>query len=453
MLLVGNGRLITQDDRLPLIEDGCVAIQNGLIAEVGVTANLRRSHPAAQFVDARSRVIMPGLINTHMHLYSTFARGMALKDDPPGNFLQILERLWWRLDKVLTLEDVYYSAMVSLIDSIKNGTTTIFDHHSSPGAVAGSLFRIAEAAHQTGVRTCLSYEVSDRDGSAVADQSIEENRAFLQHCKQSGDSMLRGLFGLHASFTLSDRTLARCRDLAGELEAGFHVHTAEAPEDLAQCQREHGKRVVQRLHSLGILGSKTIAAHCVHVDDDEIDRLQDTKTNVVHNPESNMANAVGCAPVLDMLTRGVRVGLGTDGYSCDMFESLKVANILHKHQTRRPSAGWAEAPAMLFGENAAIASACFGLPVGKLIPGAAADVIIVDYDPPTPLCASNISGHILFGISGRSVDTTIIGGRIVMEDRKLLAIDEKEIMAKARVSAAKVWQRFSSESPRALVQV
>ncbi len=442
MLLVGNGRLITRNDRLLLIEDGCVAIQNGLVAEVGTTADLQRNHPAAQFVDARRRIIMPGLINTHMHLYSTFARGMALKDAPPGNFLEILDRLWWRLDKVITLEDVFLSAMVALIDCVKNGTTTIFDHHSSPAAVAGSLFQIAEAARRCGVRSCLSYEVSDRDGAQVADRSIEENRAFLLHCKQSEDGLLKGLFGLHASFTLSDKTLARAKDIAEEFDAGFHVHTAEGPEDLAHCQREHGKRIVPRFHDFGILGSKTIAAHCVHVDDDEISLLQASKTIVVHNPESNMANAVGYAPVLDMLRRGVRVGLGTDGYTCDMFESLKVANVLHKHQTCQPSSGWAEPPAMLFGENAAVASECFGRTLGKLIPGAHADVIIVDYDPPTPLCASNINSHILFGISGRSVVTTIIGGRILMQDRKLLVIEEEEIMAKARVSAAKLWQRF-----------
>jgi putative selenium metabolism protein SsnA len=442
MLLVGNGRLITHDDRLPLIEDGCIAIQDRLIAEVGATAELVRGYPSAQFVDARGRIIMPGLINTHMHLYSTFARGMALKDDPPENFLDILERLWWRLDKVLTLEDVYLSAMVPLIDCIKNGTTTIFDHHSSPGAVTGSLFRIAEATKQAGVRSCLAYEVSDRDGVEVADQSIEENRAFLQHCRQSEDSMLKGLFGLHASFTLSDKTLALSKEIADEFDAGFHVHTAEGLEDAAQCEREHGKRIVQRFRELGILGQKTIAAHCVHVNDDEIDLLRTSKTNVVHNPESNMGNAVGCAPVLDMFKRGVRMGLGTDGYTCDMFESLKVANILQKHQTGRPGAGWAEPPAMLFGGNSAIATECFGNTVGKLMPGACADVIIVDYNPPTPLCQANINSHILFGISGRSVDTTIVGGRILMQERKLLAIDENEIMAKAKVSAAKMWQRF-----------
>ena len=441
-LLVGNGRLITRDERQPLIERGCVAIQDGVVAAVGVTGDLQRSYPGARFIDANGRLIMPGLINTHMHLYSTFARGMALKDEAPDNFVHILERLWWRLDKVLTLEDVYLSAMVGMIDCIRNGTTTIFDHHSSPGAVTGSLLRIAEAAHQTGLRSCLCYEVTDREGAEVTGLSIEENRAFLKYCRESGDSLLRGLFGLHASFTIGDKTMARCTDAAAELDAGFHIHVAEAASDQAQCQLEHGKRVVHRLHDLGILGGRTIAAHCVHVDSSEIDLLQATQTNVIHNPESNMGNAVGCAPVLDMVHRGVRVGLGSDGYTCDMFESMKVANLLQKHQAGQPSAGWAEPPAMLFGENARIASACFGHSVGRLIPGSLADVIVVNYDPPTPMRAGNIDSHILFGVSGRAVETTIIGGRVAMQDRKLLAIDEQEIMAKARAAAARLWQRF-----------
>ena len=442
MLLVGNGTVITQDDRLPLIEDGCVVIRDGLIDAVGSTTELRQSYPQAKFLDARGRVIMPGLVNTHTHLYSAFARGLALKDASPGNFLEILERLWWRLDKVLTLEDAYWSAMVGMVDCIRNGATTIFDHHASPGAVEGSLSRIAEAARQTGIRACLCYEVSDRDGAEVAAQGIAENRAFLEHVKQSGDGQLRGLFGLHASFTVSDKTLARCREVAGELDAGFHVHTAEAASDAEACLREHGKRIVERWRDAGVLGKKTIAAHCVHVNSHEIDLLRDSETNVVHNPESNMGNAVGCAPVLEMMRRGVRMGLGTDGYTADMFESLKVANLLHKHQSGDPGAGWAEPPEMLFSANAAIASECFGRPLGKLIPGAHADIILVDYDPPTPLQAANISGHILFGFAGGSVSTTIIGGRILMEDRKLLAIDEQEVMVKARSCATEMWKRF-----------
>lgn len=443
-LLVGDGWLITHDGQNPLVERGCVVLRDGLIAEVGDTAALRPRYPEAEFLDADGRLILPGLINTHMHLYSTFARGLALKDAAPGNFTEILERLWWRLDRVLTLEDIYLSALVEMIECIRNGTTTIFDHHSSPGAVRGSLFQIAEAARLTGVRSCLCYEVTDRDGAAVADQSIQENREFLTSCRGSGQgqNLLRGLFGLHASFTVSDQTLARSKRVAEELEVGFHVHVAEAQSDVDACQRDHGKRVVERFHDFGILGEKTIAAHCVHVNDREIDLLESSRTSVIHNPESNMGNAVGCAPVLKMVSGGVHVGLGSDGYTADMFESLKVANLLAKHEAGKPGAAWAEPPAMLFGQNAETATACFGIPVGKLIPGAAADVIIVDYNPPTPLTPSNIMGHILFGVSGRSVQTTIIGGRIVMQDRQLPGIDEEGIIAKARASAAKLWQRF-----------
>ena len=448
ILLVGNGRLITRDDARPLVENGCVVIHDGIVIEIGTTAAMLEAYPAERFVDALGGLIMPGLINAHMHLYGTFARGMALKDDAPGNFVEILERLWWRLDKALTLDDVYLSAAVAMIDCIRNGATTIFDHHSSPGAVSGSLFRIGDAAHLTGLRSCLCYEVSDRDGEEAAQRGIEENRAFLTACnnprKRAGEDpgLLRGLFGLHASFTLSDRTIAQCSRAAAAFDAGFHVHVAEAASDVAQCQREHGKRVVERFYDWGMLGAKSIAAHCVHVDDREIALLQSTKTNVIHNPESNMGNAVGCAPVLQMVERGVRVGLGTDGYTSDMFESLKVANLLAKHNSGQPAAGWIEPPAMLFDSNANLASECFGNIIGKLVPGACADLIVVDYNPPSPLTAINMDSHILFGVSGRAVRTTIIGGRIAMQDRVLAGIDEERIMAQAREGAARLWQRF-----------
>jgi len=441
-LLVGNGRVITHDDRRPFFSGGAIAIIDGLITEIGPTAALRTSHPGLRFLDARGRVIMPGLINTHTHLYSAFARGITLKDAPPSNFNQILERLWWRLDKALTLDDVYWSAMVGMIDSIRNGVTTIFDHHVSPHAVAGSLFRIAEAAQQTSLRSCLCYEVSDRDGRRIAEQGIEENRAFIEHCNQSSNGRLRGLFGLHASFTLSDETLQRSRDVAASCAAGFHVHTAEALSDVDHCLREHRMRVVERWNKFGILGEQTLAAHCVHLSNREIDLLRDGGTHVVHNPQSNMANAVGYAPVSEMMRRGVRVGLGTDAFTADMFESLKAANLLAKHHSGDPRTGWCEPPQMLFRENAEIATGCFGQPIGKLVPGAVGDIILVDYDPPTPLCAGNLNGHILFGFSGRAVATTIIGGEVVMENRKLSSIDEQAVMADARAATAKLWKRF-----------
>ena len=254
--------------------------------------------------------------------------------------------------------------------------------------------------------------------------------------------MTKGMFGLHASLTLSDKTLARCREQNGGTGAGFHIHAAEGRVDVEDCLRRYGMRVIERLNEFGILGSKTIAAHCVHVDDREVDLLNESRTMVVHNPESNMGNAVGCAPAIDMLRRGVRVGLGTDGYTCDMFESLKVANLLHKHHLGDPRVGWEEGPQMLFGNNTRICEEYFSRPLGRLVAGAYADVIVVDYDPPTPLCAENLNGHILFGISGPKVDTTIINGRVVMQERQLLDVDEAEVRSKSRERASELWKRI-----------
>ncbi len=442
MLLVGNGKVITRDAAKPYLPEGCVAIQDNVIAEVGTTEELRKKYPRADYIDAAGKVIMPGMINTHMHLYSTFARGMALKDAPPGNFLQILERLWWRLDKVLTLEDIYYSAMLPLVDCIKNGTTTIFDHHASPGAVKESLFTIAKATKEMGVRSCLCYEVSDRDGDEVMEQGIQENMDFIRHAKDAADEMVKGMFGLHASLTLSDATLAKCCEANAGSGVGYHVHTAEGLADVIDAQEKYGQRVVERLASFGILGPKTITAHCVHINEEEMALLKQSSSRVVHNPESNMGNAVGAAPVMEMMQRGVFVGLGTDGYTSDMFESFKVANILHKHTQQDPSAAWVEVPNMLFKNNPLIGQEYFDKPLGCLKPGAYADVIVVDYTPPTPMTTDNLNSHILFGMSGRAVDTTIINGRVVMHNRRLQGIDEEQIYAQARELAHKVWERF-----------
>ena len=442
MLLVGNGLVITRDKDGRIIKDGCVAVLDNLIADIGTTANMKEKYKDAEFIDAKGKLIMPGLINTHMHFYSTFARGMFLKDAPPSNFHEILERLWWRLDKVLTLEDVYYSAMIPIIDCIKNGTTTVFDHHASPNAALGSLFKIAEATKSTGLRSCLCYEVSDRDGQQIADNGITENMDFINYCNKEKDDMLKAMFGLHASITLSNKTLEKCVSENLGTGAGFHIHAAEGIEDTMDAMGKYRMGVIERLKDQHILGPKSIAVHCVHISDSEIDILKNTGTIVVHNPESNMGNAVGVSPVLEMYQRGVLLGLGTDGYTSDMFESLKTANCLHKHASKNPSAAWGEPPSMLFENNIKIAEKYFEKPLGRLIEGAYADIIIVDYNPPTKLDSANINSHLLFGVSGRMVDTTIINGKIIMKDRKITNIDEEEIFAKSRELADQVWQRF-----------
>ncbi len=440
MLLIGNGRLLTLVLDDPYQADGAVAIAGDRLVAVGPTADLRRSYPEAEWWDAGGMVIMPGMINAHTHLYSTFARGMALKDAPPKNLVEILERLWWRLDKSMTPEDIYYSALVSLIDSIKCGTTALLDHHASPHAVAGSLDAIAAAVRETGVRACLAYEVSDRDGKAVMRAGIEENvRAIKQYRDSEGS--LSATFGLHASMTLSDSTLAACREAEQELHSGFHIHVAEGFQDAEDAVRRCGKRAVERLAEQGILGSRTVAAHCVQVTQREIAILKETDTMVVHNPESNMSNAVGCAPVGDLFASGVLVGLGTDGYTSDMFESLKVANVLRKFMAGDPGAG-SELPAMGFDNNSSIMSSFYPHLLGRLEPGAYADIILVNYQAPTPMTASNWFAHVLFGFSSGLVDTTMVGGKVLMKGRRLLNLDDAAITAKSRELAGRLWSRL-----------
>lgn len=441
MLLIGNGHLLTMTPENPYLEEGAILVEDSLITEIGRTDELKKRYPEAQWLDAKGMVIMPGLTNTHMHLYSTFARGMALKDAPPTNFIEILERLWWRLDKALTLEDVYYSALIPMIDCIKSGTTTIVDHHASAYSIKGSLDTIAKAAQEVGIRTCLAYEVSDRDGAQIMQEGIEENIAAIKKYRGK-EGLLSATFGLHASLTLSDATLVACKEAESEVDSGFHIHVAEGIQDVEDSLARSGKRVVERLADNGILGPKTIAAHCVHVTEKEISILKETGTMVVHNPESNMGNAVGCSPVGDMLTAGITVGLGTDGYTSDMFESLKVANLLRRHVSGDPNAGWVEVPAMIFENNPQILSKLYPHPLGQLEPGAYADIILVDYQAPTPLTSNNWFGHLLFGFNGGLVDTAIIGGKVIMQGRQLINIDETMVVEKARKLAASLWERF-----------
>ncbi|MCL2578460.1 MAG: putative aminohydrolase SsnA [Oscillospiraceae bacterium] len=443
MLLVTNGRVLTRGESNRLIENGCVAIEGRLIKEVGEAAALRAKYPGSEEIDAKGGLIMPGMINAHGHIYSAFARGLSINGYAPSNFVEILDGLWWTIDRHLLLEDTKYSAMATYIDCIKNGTTTVLDHHASYGEVKGSLFAIADAAKELGVRTSLCYEVSDRDGEVKMKEAVAENAEFIRYAMADDTDMVKGMMGMHASFTLSDSTLALCRENTPD-GIGFHIHVAEGMADVYDSLKKYGKRVINRLHDNGILGENTVTGHCIHVNGIEMDIIKETNTMVVHNPESNMGNAVGIPPCMEMMKRGILLGLGTDGYTQDMFESEKVAKVIHSHELADPGAAWGEVPQMLFYNNAAIAGRMFKTKLGVLEAGAAADVIVCDYDPHTPMSADNCDGHILFGMSGRAVVHTIINGQVKMKNRKLVGIDAEAIMAKCRERAADLGKRINS---------
>ena len=444
MILIGNGRVITNDDDNSFIEDGCVAIDGNIIKDVGETSKIKYKYKNKnyEFIDAKGKVIMPGMINTHHHIYSAFARGLNLNNPRAESFTDILKNVWWKIDKKLSLEDIRYSAYTTLIECIKNGVTTVFDHHASPMSVDGSLFAISNVADELGIRGCYCYEVSDRDGQRIFEAGVNENIDFIKYANSKEDDMTKGMFGMHASFTLSHESLKKCKDAMQGVDSGYHIHVAEGIEDLKNSLRYSGKRTVERLMDYEVLGEKTIAAHCVHVNEDELNILKESNTNIVNNPESNMSNAVGVAPVINMINKGIKVGIGTDGYTSDMFESMKVENIIHKHNLCDSNIGFLETSKMIIENNRKIASNYYNKPIGSIKEGAYADIIIVDYNPLTPINKDNYFGHLMFGVCGRSVDTTIINGKVVMKDRNILTVDEELIYRKSRQVSEKLWNRI-----------
>ena len=443
MYLLTNGRVITRDPNgKGYYETGAVAFEGTKIVEVGNEADLTAKYPQAEKIDAKGGVIMPAFINTHEHIYSAMARGLSIKGYNPKGFLDILDGQWWTIDRHLTLEQTKYSAVETLISCIRNGVTTVFDHHASFGQIGGSLFTIADVAKELGVRACLCYEISDRDGMDKARESVMENAEFIRYALKDDTDMIAGMMGMHAQFTISDATMELAAANKPD-EVGYHIHVAEGIEDLHDCLKKYGKRIVDRLMDFNILGEKTLLGHCIYINPHEMDLIKDTNTMVVHNPESNMGNACGCPPTMELVHRGILTGLGTDGYTHDMIESYKVANVLHKHHLCDANAAWGEVPKMLFENNAAIANRYFKTPLGVLKEGAAGDVIVVDYNPPTQLDASNINGHILFGMTGRDVVTTVANGRVLMKDREIKVIDVEEAMAKCREESAKLWHSIN----------
>lgn len=447
-MLIINGRLVTWDQPNQILDGYALYLADGRIDQIASQAELIAQYPQAEILDARNQLVMPGNICAHTHFYGVFARGMAIPGLAPENFPEILAKLWWPLDKSLTLDDVRCSAEVCLLDAIKHGTTALVDHHASPNSISGSLDIIASAVEASGLRAVLCYEVTDRGGTTRRDAGIQENLRFIERVNKErpADGRIAATFGLHASLTLSDETLDLCRSAVPD-DVGFHIHVAESEADQYDSLGKSNLRVVDRLHRHGILGSKSIAAHAVHVDAREMALLGESRTWVTHQPRSNMNNAVGLSQVESLQRMGVRVCLGNDGFSNAMWEEWKAAYLVHKAMQRDPRRMSAlDVVRMAVINNAALMASFFpDTRFGVISPGAAADLILVDYHSPTLLTPGNLPWHIIFGFHESMITTTIASGKVVMRDREILTLEEEEITARARRLSPEVWKRYSAQ--------
>jgi putative selenium metabolism protein SsnA len=447
-MLITHATLVTMDASQRLIPNGALYIEAGNIVALGPSAELEARYPGAERLDAQGQLAMPGIICAHTHCCGALARGMTLHGGTAPSHAEIPDQLWWRLNRALWPEDVHSSALVCLADAIRHGVTTLIDHHASQGSIVGSLDAVAAAVDQAGLRACLCYAVTDRDGQTAARAGISENVRFIRRAQarqREGDHHLAATFGLDALATVSDETLAACLQAAEPYGVGFHLHVAEDQADVRESLRRSGRRVVERLQQARILGPSTLAAHCVHVDRIETEILLDSGTMVVHNPRSNMSRAVGTADLPWMLKIGIPVGLGSDGFSSNMFTELATCALVHRQASGDPrTLPTSEAIQLLWAHNTRIAQTYFpglGTTFGQLAAGAPADVILVRYDPPTPLTGDNLALHILSGLDGTQVDTVMVHGRLLMHRGELLTLEETRIMARARELAAKLWQR------------
>lgn len=440
-IIIGNACVITGDG--PVFPDGFIHIRGGLIEAVGPASHQPRT-PKAMKLDAGGRYVLPGFINPHMHLYGLLSRGMPVGRLP--SFGRVLQGLWWKLDRALSRDDVFISAMLGGIEAIRAGVTTICDHHASYGATRGSLRAIAKALDAVGLRATLCYEISDRNGKRARDEALAESGHCLDEmrARAAADpaSLLRAMVGLHASMTLSDGTLDSARELMDAYGVGAHVHVAEGVEDVATTKRLNGMTPVARFTKAGILRPGTLAAHCVHVDRKDIELLRKSGATVVHNPLSNFNNAVGMAPVLDFFAKRIPVAIGTDGMSAGVAGDIRAAAVIHKDGAGDAQAGGAEFCRAVWETAPEVASVQFGMKIGSIGAGDAADVIVADAIPPTEVNERNAWWHLVYGVLPNPVRTTIVAGEIRMRDGKLIGVDESAVAAEARGLAARLWKRI-----------
>ena len=436
-LLIKNAHVVTLGDDNQVIAGGSVYVEDGSIVDVG-ELDFETLEPD-RTIDAEGRLLMPGLIIAHHHLYSTLARGFTPPGPPATNFDENLRFLWWKLDAALDSDDVYYSALLALVDAVLAGCTTVIDHHASPSCCDGSLDWVERAFMDVGLSGCLCYEVSDRNKPG---EGIEENERYIRKCIDANDDQMAAMFGLHASMTLSDETLDRCAEIGHELDAGFHVHAAEDAIDVETTRERHGKRVLDRFHERGMTGCKSIFVHGTHLEPEEMVLLADTDSMLVSNPESNMNNGLPVSPVLDFLKHGVLVGVGTDGMSSHVISQARAMYMHQRTLHRDPTLAFGESCDILLRNNRRIANRLFKNPRGSIAKGQQADLVVFDYVPFTPLQAETFFGHLLFGIGFSRAHTTIARGKVIVENGDLPQLDENGVRAHCVERASALWSRI-----------
>lgn len=434
--LFRNAILVELDP--PRVAAGELRQEGGRIVAVGEQVAVEAKD---EVVDCQGAVLLPGFVNGHTHLYSALAAGMSAPPRAPADFHEILKFIWWRLDRAHTLQSVRMSGLVGALAAVRCGTTTLIDHHASPDAIDSSLSALEEGVAAVGCRAVLSYEVTCRNHEAEPREGLAENERYIRLCQERRDGKFAALVGAHASFTLDDETLAACVDLAERLGVGVHIHAAEDPIDERNTLAWHGYRLLDRFDHHGLLDLPgTIIAHGTHFTDADVARINEHRAAITmaHNPRSNMNNGVGYAAPVRYEKPPM---LGTDGIGADLWNEARVA-LFKSHDAGRPLA-YSRVLEML-GEPARFASQSLGVKLGVLEAGAAADLVLTNYRPATPLTPENLAGHLIYAMGPEFVRDVMIDGWWILRNGHVVTCDEPRERADAVEVSRELYQRMAA---------
>jgi putative selenium metabolism protein SsnA len=429
-IVLKNARVINLDPAK--IEEADIRIVDGIITDYGRSLRPKKDD---EIVDLAGKYILPGLVNSHAHLYSSLSRGMPSPKSVPRNFIERLQKVWWKLDDAHNEESIYYSALVGALAAVRSGTTTLIDHHASSNYIRGSLDLIKAGMSMVGLRGILCYGTTDRGGLKKRDLGLNENERFV--LENANNPHFRGTVGAHASFTLCNDSLGKIGELASMYDCGVHLHVAEDISDVLDSVENYNTDIVSRMTDHGILRKKSIFAHGVHLNQKQFAIIEKSGAWMVYHPRSNMNNPAGSAP---LNWYGGHSALGTDRFPMDMFEEAKFGYFRNSDSDQPPV--YSRMPGIL-NNGQRLASEFFGRPCGTLAKNTPADIVVLDYTPPTPLVRQNINAHFLMGMNSSMVQHVMIDGSWIIWNRQFTGIDEDAVMEKARNAAAKLWKKMN----------
>ena len=437
-LVVLHGLVVTMNPSRDVIEDGGIYIEGDRIVKVGTARGIKESFSFDDEIDATGKVVIPGLIDSHRHLYGILTRGMPIKE-APKSFIGFLEDFWWplvedRLDK----EMIRAGALASGLEALKNGTTCVADILEAPNAIPGALDVEAEALEKLGLRAILSFEATQRVSDDNAWLGVKENEQFVRR-RNPQKGLIRGMMCIHTTFTCEPDFLKEVRRIATEVGSGIHLHLEEGAYETMHALVKYRKLPIQLYEEIGFLGPDILAAQCVHTRPEEVEIMRRRDVKVSHEPLSNCEVGGGIARVPEMLEAGLTVGLGTDGYVTDEFEVMRAAFLIHKGRLQDPTV----MPADVVFEMATVNNArAIGMEreIGSIEPGKKADIVVLDYRPPTPLTPENVLAHLVTFADGSRVRDVIVDGRVIVRDGSVLTVDEEEVREKAREQAMRLWE-------------